>query len=230
MWKGTTRGRTRRSENFSPTGNCCLSRNLSPVDACLPSLAEAFAVWVQPTQRGLQRLRPGYQPRSSPGAGNLKLPRLLRRGDGPNAGLRDPAGTARRRPGRRRSGGDREEMAWRAAADRSVWLFQANPEIFDVDTVRRRGADVSWSVASTAVGRHGRPCLHLARRYRRRGDRDRDGHDEPEERAECRQPISARAGGADETRTRVMLEIEEVLPTRSCGQTCSNTLCSNSSA
>jgi len=107
--------------------------------------AEQFAVWLQSTDRGLQRLRPGYQPERTPGAGTLADYRafcaaateLMRDYEIPPELLDAVLAAA-----------SRAEVAPPApqSAVAKVWLFQANPEVFDVDRAIAEEPELTWVV------------------------------------------------------------------------------------
>lgn len=105
---------------------------------------EKFAVWLQPTDRGLQRLRQAYQPKRSPGAGELDdylafssaATDLARDYEIPPELLDAVLAAAAR--------AEVEEAA--PVAEGKVWLFQANPDIFDIDRAISEVPELTWVV------------------------------------------------------------------------------------
>lgn len=109
--------------------------------------AEQYAVWLQSTDRGLQRLRPSYQPERTPGAGTLDDYRafcaaataLMRDHEIPPELLdavlaaASRAETAGPDPGPQPGTG-------------SIWLFQANPQVFDIDRAIAEEPELTWVV------------------------------------------------------------------------------------
>jgi MoxR-like ATPase len=110
--------------------------------------SERFAVWLQPTDRGLQRLDPSYQPRRSPGAGDLDdylafcsaATQLMRDYEIP-AELLDAVLAAASRVDL-----DEDTEGEETSGDASVWLFQANPAIFDIDRAISEEPRLHWVV------------------------------------------------------------------------------------
>lgn len=104
--------------------------------------AEKFSVWLQSTDKGLQRLRPGYQPERSPGAGSLADYRafcdaateLMRDYEIPPELLDAVLAAA----SRAESPPPPDEA--------SVWLFQANPNVFDIDRALSEEPELTWVV------------------------------------------------------------------------------------
>jgi len=108
--------------------------------------AERFAVWLRPTDLGLQRLRPDYEPARSPGAGNLDdylafcaaATDFMRAYDIPPEMLDAVLAAAAR--------AEVEEEEEQPAGEASVWVFQANPSIFDVDRAILEEPEMTWVV------------------------------------------------------------------------------------
>lgn len=110
---------------------------------------DAFAVWGQATDRGLQRLRPSYQPERSPGRGTLDdylsfcraATELMTDHEIPPELLDAVLAAASREEVAE------EEPEPEAAA---VWLFQANPDIFDIDRALSEEPEMTWVVRQYA--------------------------------------------------------------------------------
>ncbi|HET8863648.1 MAG TPA: AAA family ATPase [Solirubrobacterales bacterium] len=106
---------------------------------------ERFAVWLQPTDRGLQRLWPAYRPRRPPGAGLIEdylafskaATDLMRTYEIPPELLDAVLAAA-----------SRAEVAEGkpSPSEAKVWLFQANPRIFDVDRAISEEPEMTWVV------------------------------------------------------------------------------------
>jgi AAA domain (dynein-related subfamily)/EVE domain len=104
----------------------------------------SFAVWLQPTDSGLQRLRASYRPERTPGAGRLEdylafcaaATEFMRDHEVPPE-LLDAVLAAASRV-------ELEEEPARASA--SVWIFQANPDIFDIDRAVSEEPEMTWVV------------------------------------------------------------------------------------
>jgi AAA domain (dynein-related subfamily)/EVE domain len=106
---------------------------------------EKFAVWLQSTDRGLQRLHPGYQPERTPGAGTLvdyrafcdAATEVMRDYEIPPELLDAVLAAASRAEGAK---------PLPSHAEASVWLFQANPDIFDIDRAISEEPELTWVV------------------------------------------------------------------------------------
>jgi hypothetical protein len=106
--------------------------------------AEKFAVWLQSTDRGLQRLRPSYRPQRTPGAGTLAdyqafcdaATELMRDYEIPPELLDAVLAAASRA----------ESEPVPPPAEAGVWLFQANPDIFDIDRAISEEPEITWVV------------------------------------------------------------------------------------
>ena len=106
---------------------------------------EKFAVWLQSTDRGLQRLRPGYRPERTPGTGTLADYRafcdaateLMRDYEIPPE-LLDAVLAAASRAETAEPPSPPEEAR--------SWLFQANPSIFDIDRAISEEPQLTWVV------------------------------------------------------------------------------------
>jgi hypothetical protein len=108
--------------------------------------AERFAIWLRPTDLGLQRLRPDYQPTRSPGAGNLEdylafcaaATDFMRAHDIPPEMLDAVLAAAAR--------AEVEPEPKQPAGEAKVWIFQANPSIFDIDRAVVEEPEMTWVV------------------------------------------------------------------------------------
>ncbi len=108
-------------------------------------LPQRFAVWLRPTDLGLRRLRPDYQPSRSPGRGTFSdyldfcrvaiefmeahdvPPELL---DAVLAAAAHAEADGPSEPGE----------------GSQSWLFQANPKVFDIDRAVSEESEMSWVV------------------------------------------------------------------------------------
>jgi MoxR-like ATPase len=107
---------------------------------------ERFAVWLGSTDRGLQRLRPSYEPARAPGAGTLADYRafcdaateLMRDYEIPPELLDAVLAAASR--------ADAKEDRSPASAEANSWVFQANPAIFDIDRAVSEEKELTWVV------------------------------------------------------------------------------------
>ncbi len=107
--------------------------------------AERFAVWLQSTDRGLQRLRPSYRPKRSPGAGSLADYRAF---CDAATGLMSDHGIPPELLDAVLAAAARAEIAAPEPppAEAGIWLFQANPEIFDIDRAISEEPELTWVV------------------------------------------------------------------------------------
>lgn len=113
-------------------------------------LPDTFAVWGQATDRGLQRLRPTYQPERSPGRGAIDdylsfcqaATELMTDHEIPPELLDAVLAAASREEV------EQEEAEPSEAAD--IWLFQANPDIFDIDRALSEEPEIAWVVRQHA--------------------------------------------------------------------------------
>lgn len=107
---------------------------------------ERFAVWLRPTDLGLQRLRPDYQPLHSPGAGDLGdyqafcaiATDFMAAHNIPPEMLDAVLAAAAR--------AEVEEEEERPPGEGRAWLFQANPSVFDIDRAISEESKMSWVV------------------------------------------------------------------------------------
>jgi hypothetical protein len=107
--------------------------------------AEKYAVWGQSTDRGLQRLRPSYRPARTPGAGSLAdylafcdaATELMRDYEIPPELLDAVLAAASRA---------KIVKPVSPPTEAKVWLFQANPKIFDIDRAISEEPELSWVV------------------------------------------------------------------------------------
>ncbi len=110
--------------------------------------AQQFAVWLQPTDRGLQRLYPSYEPQGSPGAGDLQdylafcraATDLMRDYEIPPELLDAVLAAA----SRVELEDDAEEVV--EEGDASIWIFQANPDLYDIDRAISEEERLLWVV------------------------------------------------------------------------------------
>lgn len=107
--------------------------------------AEKFAVWLQSTDRGLQRLRPSYQPERSPGRGSLADYRAF---CDAATGLMSDYEIPPELLDAVLAAASRAEVAAQASppAEAKIWLFQANPEVFDIDRAISEEPEMTWVV------------------------------------------------------------------------------------
>ena len=83
------------------------------------------------------------------------------------------AGRVDTRPRRRRKARCRPAGA-------AVWLFQANPSIYDIDHALSESSELTWVVRQYTNEVHKGDRVYLWRSGQRRGrHRDRDGRDDP---------------------------------------------------
>lgn len=107
---------------------------------------ERFAVWLQSTDRGLRRLRPDYRPERSPGAGRLDdylafcavATDFMRDHELPPELLDAVLAAAGREPD--------EAPSPAEPGDAKAWIFQANPDVFDIDRAVSEEPEMSWVV------------------------------------------------------------------------------------
>lgn len=110
---------------------------------------EHFSVWLQSTDRGLQRLRPGYRPTRPPGAGTADdyaefcaaATEFMRDYEVPPE-LLDAVLAAASRV----EAGPEEPVRPEAG----VWIFQANPTVFDIDRAVSEESEMTWVVRQYA--------------------------------------------------------------------------------
>jgi hypothetical protein len=146
LWNGTD------DEASEAVGELLANRKLLPSSGTsYPSMVlhlrspETFAVWAQATHRGLQRLRSSYQPSRSPGAGTLddylafsrSATDFMRDYEIPPE-LLDAVLAAASRV-------EAEEKPPKPP-EAKVWIFQANPDVFDIDRSLAEEPETSWVV------------------------------------------------------------------------------------
>lgn len=110
---------------------------------------EQFAVWLQPTDRGLQRLRADYQPTRPPGAGtaddyakfSAAATEFMRDFEVPPELLDAVLAAASR---------VEDGPEGTAPAEANVWIFQANPTVFDIDRAVSEEPEMTWVVRQYA--------------------------------------------------------------------------------
>jgi hypothetical protein len=110
---------------------------------------ERFAIWLRPTDLGLQRLRPDYQPSRSPGAGDLgdyfafcnAAAEFMSAHDIPPEMIDAVLAAASRAEVE-----EEAETTEPAARAERAWIFQANPDIFDIDRAISEETEISWVV------------------------------------------------------------------------------------
>jgi hypothetical protein len=110
---------------------------------------ERFSVWLQSTDRGLQRLRAGYQPSRPPGAGTADdyyafcaaATEFMRNYEVPPELLDAVLAAASR---------VEPEPEESAPAQTNVWIFQANPTVFDIDRAVSEEPEMPWVVRQYA--------------------------------------------------------------------------------
>jgi MoxR-like ATPase len=107
---------------------------------------ERFSVWLQPTDRGLQRLRGDYRPSRAPGAGTgddyaefcAASTEFMRDYEVPPE-LLDAVLAAASRV-------DAEPGGDQGPEESNVWVFQANPTVFDIDRAVSEEPEMTWVV------------------------------------------------------------------------------------
>lgn len=111
--------------------------------------AERFAVWLQPTDLGLQRLFPAYRPARSPGSGDASdyanfcgAATTLMRDYAIPPELLDAVLAAASRVDL----GEEEEEEPVQPGGASTWIFQANPAIYDIDRAVSEESRLFWVV------------------------------------------------------------------------------------
>ena len=105
---------------------------------------DSFAVWLRSTDTGLQRLHPGYEPSRTPGSGGLDdylafcqaAKRLMEDFDIPPELLDAVLAAASRIPASDQAGPGKA----------NVWIFQANPKVFDIDRALSEEPELNWVV------------------------------------------------------------------------------------
>jgi 5-methylcytosine-specific restriction protein B len=175
--------------------------------------SERFAVWLQPTDKGLQRLHPGYQPKTSPGAGTGEgylafcsaATELMQDHEIPPELLDAVLAAA-----------SREEIEAPDSLppdEANIWMFQANPDIFDIDQAISEESNLAWVVRQYRKEIHAGDRVYLWR----------SGPEaaviatatvltDPEEMpGEPDSPYLLKSGSLDEAEPRVNLEIDDVL-------------------
>jgi hypothetical protein len=106
---------------------------------------ETFAIWAQATHRGLQRVRSSYQPTRTPGAGTLDdylafssaATDFMQDYEIPPELLDAVLAAASR---------VEDEEKPPTPAEAKVWIFQANPDIFDIDRSMAEEPETDWVV------------------------------------------------------------------------------------
>jgi hypothetical protein len=123
---------------------------------------ETFAVWLQPTDRGLQRLRSDYQPAKSPGAGAAKDYLAF---SAVATGLMRDYGVAPELLDAVLAAASREEIDDPAATPETerTWMFQANPRIFDIDQAISEESEIPWVVRQYGKEIHAGDRVYLWR-------------------------------------------------------------------
>jgi MoxR-like ATPase len=145
LWKGTDQDR-----NLA-TGELLANRKLLPsAGTSYPSMLaylrdpESAAVWLRMTDRGLQRLAREYKPAKSPGTGGAddyaafcrSATRLMADYEIPPEMLDALLANAGRIDDTKRS----------PAQTAAVWLFQANPSIYNIDQALSELNEMTWVV------------------------------------------------------------------------------------
>jgi MoxR-like ATPase len=105
---------------------------------------EKFAVWLQSTDLGLQRLRPGYRPEKTPGTGTLADFRAFC--DAATDFMRDYEIAPELLDAVLAAASRAEVKPSPAPAEASTWLFQANPDIFDIERAISEEPELTWVV------------------------------------------------------------------------------------
>jgi len=146
LWSGT------EDEAVEAIGELLADRKLLPSSGTsYPTMLlylrapERFAVWLQSTDRGLQRLRASYRPSRPPGAGTAEdyaafcaaATALMRDYELPPELLDAVLAAAARIEI------DEPEPA-------GVWVFQANPTVFDIDRAVSEEPEMTWVVRQYA--------------------------------------------------------------------------------
>lgn len=144
--------RSSDEEAFEAIGELLADRKLLPSSGTsYPTMLlylrapERFSVWLQSTDRGLQRLRPGYRPARPPGAGaaddyaafSTAATEFMHDYEVPPE-LLDAvlAAASRVEP-------EKEEPA---SAEANAWIFQANPKVFDIERAVSEEPEMTWVV------------------------------------------------------------------------------------
>jgi MoxR-like ATPase len=111
---------------------------------------QRFAVWLQPTDHGLQRLFPSYEPAASPGAGDSAAYRafsaaattLMRDHEIPPELLDAVLAAAARAEVASESETIGEEPPSEGGS--GTWIFQANPSLYDIDRAVSEESRLFW--------------------------------------------------------------------------------------
>jgi|GEM_PF-907235 len=152
--------RSAEEDAFEAIGELLADRRLLPSSGTsYPTMLlylrapELFSVWLQSTDRGLQRLRPDYRPARPPGAGTAEdyaafcaaATEFMRDYEVPPELLDAVLAAASR---------VEAEEERQTPVEANVWIFQANPTVFDIDRAISEEPEMTWVVRQYAKEIH----------------------------------------------------------------------------